>query len=88
MFVIQADPFNRSGIATCIVAAMTSNTSLAEHPGNVFVPATASGLERDSVVNVTQVASVDKGSLRETVGALPGYLVDEVDRGLRLVLSL
>jgi mRNA interferase MazF len=86
--VIQADPYNRSKLATVIVAALTSNTRLAEMPGNVFVPAAAAGLPKDSAVNVTALATVDKADLKGPVGSLPGTLLDELGRGLRQVLSL
>ena len=86
--VVQADPFNASRIATVIVAVVTSNTQLAEHPGNVFVPAAASGLSKDSAINVSQLVTLDRGALSESVGALPHYLLSEVDAGLRIVLDL
>jgi mRNA interferase MazF len=86
--VIQGDRFNRSNIATCVVAILTSKTANAEAPGNVFVPASVSGLARDSVVNITQLITVDKGRLDEPIGTLPGYLLAEVSAGLRLVLDL
>lgn len=88
VLVVQSDPLNRSLLATCVVASLTSNTALAEHPGNVFVPAGASGLGRDSVVNVSQVSTIDRADLSDEAGALPSYLLEEVDRGLRLVLAL
>jgi len=86
--VIQSDRFNRSNISTCVVAIMTSNTARADVPGNVFVPASASGLARDSVVNVTQLVTLDTSRLGEHVGTLPAYLVAELSAGLRLVLDL
>ncbi len=86
--MVQADSVNRSRLATCVIASLTSNTALAEHPGNVFVPAGSSGLGRDSVVNVSQVSTIDRGDLIEEAGELPPYLLEEVDRGLRLVLAL
>jgi mRNA interferase MazF len=86
--VVQADAFTRSALATVVVVALTSNTALAEYPGNVFVPARVSGLAKDSVVNVTQVATVDESALSDPVEVLPSYLVDEVSAGLRLVLAV
>jgi mRNA interferase MazF len=67
---------------------LTSNTALAVMPGNVFVPATASGLPRDSVVNVTSMVTLDEDDLTEMVGRLPSHLQTEVDQGLRRVLDL
>jgi mRNA interferase MazF len=86
--VVQADAFNASRIGTVIVAAVTSNTALATLPGNVFVPAAASGLAKDSVVNVSALVTLDKKDLDEPVGRLPARLMAEVDEGLRLVLGL
>ena len=67
---------------------ITSNTGLAAMPGNVFVPATASGLPKDSVVNVTALVTLDKADLDDAVGQLPPALMNDVDRGLRRVLGL
>ncbi|WP_382306888.1 type II toxin-antitoxin system PemK/MazF family toxin [Herbiconiux sp. UC225_62] len=88
VLVMQADRFNQSAISTCVVLTITSKTALAEQPGNVFLPSTASGLTKDSVVNVTQLSTVDKEDLRDRVAEIPSYLLDEVERGMRLVLAL
>ena len=88
VLIVQADPFNESKIATVIVAAITSNTSLAAAPGNVTLSRRASGLPKPSIVNVSQVATVDKGRLTARVRALSKDLMDSVDEGLRLVLSV
>ena len=57
-------------------------------PGNVFLPAIASGLPKDSVVNVTALVTLDKTDLDEAVGHLPASLLNDVDRGLHRVLGL
>ncbi|HEY2390157.1 MAG TPA: type II toxin-antitoxin system PemK/MazF family toxin [Candidatus Angelobacter sp.] len=88
VLIIQADSFNRSGIRTVIVAVITGNLRLAELPGNIFLPAQKNGLPRDSVVNVSQLITLDHSFLTEEVGKLPGPLMAEVDAGLRLVLQL
>jgi mRNA interferase MazF len=88
VLVIQADPFNASRLATTLTAVITSNTALAAMPGNVFLPAAATGLPRDSVVNVTALITVDKDDLDEPIGPIPDYLMQDVDRGLRQVLGL
>ncbi|MDM4764268.1 type II toxin-antitoxin system PemK/MazF family toxin [Galbitalea sp. SE-J8] len=54
VLLISADPFNRSALSKVVVAVISSNTALAAHPGNVFLPAASTGLPKDSVVNVTQ----------------------------------
>lgn len=88
VLVVQADAFNASTIATVVVAALTSNTALARYPGNVELAAELSGLTRDCVVNVTAIQTLDRDDLDEPVTHLPTWLMDEVDRGLRLVLAL
>jgi mRNA interferase MazF len=86
--VVQAEPYNRSKLRTVVVAVLTTNQRLAAMPGNVFVPASLTGLHADSVVNVTQLVTIDRMDLEEQVGAVPNWLMDEVDRGLRRVLAL
>ena len=88
VLVIQADPFNASRLATTLAAVVTSNTALAAMPGNVFLPAAATGLPRDSVINVTALVTVDKDELDEPIGQVPDYLMQDVDRGLRQVLGV
>ena len=88
VLLIQDDTFNQSRIGTVIVAAITSNTRLAEAPGNVLLEFGVSGLDKDSVVNVSQLLTIDKTFLTERVGALPDYLQESVDEGLRTVLYL
>jgi mRNA interferase MazF len=88
VIVVQADPFNASRLSTTIAAVITSNTGLAAMPGNVFLPAAATGLPKDSVVNVAALVTLDKTDLEEPVGQLPTSLMNEVDRGLHRVLGL
>jgi mRNA interferase MazF len=88
VIVIQALPYNVSRLATVVVAVITSNTSLAAVPGNVFLPAAATGLPRDSVVNVTALVTLDKVDLEGPVGQAPGELMREVERGLRRLLGV
>ena len=86
--VIQSDLFNRSAIQTVIIAVCTSRLDRAGAPGNFLVSAAQSGLPRDSVVNVSQLFTVDRSTLTEQVGNLPARLVKLLDEGLRLVLAL
>jgi mRNA interferase MazF len=86
--VLQSDVFNRTKIGTIIVAIVTSNFRLAEMPGNVFVSKDESGLDMDSVVNVTQLFTVDKNDLFDFRGRLGSGKLREVRDGLRLVLEL
>lgn len=86
--IVQADSFNRSALQTVVVVGVTTNLRLAAMPGNVFVAASTAGLSQDSVVNVTQLVSVDGQYLDERIGSLPRHLLDDVERGLRQVLHL
>jgi mRNA interferase MazF len=88
VLVVQADSFNRSGIQTLIVAVITSNLRLAEAPGNVLLPASTSGLPKDSVVNVSQLITLDRSFLTEVVGIISGRVLASIEDGLRLVLNL
>jgi mRNA interferase MazF len=86
--IVQSDAFNRSRIRTVIAVVLTANLRLVDAPGNVLVPAKASGLPRDSVANVSQVLTLDKEFLTELAGRLKGPVLSDVDSGLRLVLGL
>ena len=86
--VIQSDSFNESRINTVVVAAITSELKLAVAPGNVFVGQGVSTLPDDSVVNVSQVLTVDKRLLTENVCKLPEEVMHTIDDGMRLVLGL
>lgn len=88
VLVIQSGPFNVSRLNTTIAAVITSDTALAAMPGNVFLPAYASGLPKDSVVNVTALVTLNKTDLEAPVGHLPESLMEDVNRGLRRVLGL
>jgi len=88
VLIVQSDDFNRTGIATVIVASLTSNLTRATAPGNVVVSERETGLPRRSVVNITQTAAIDRSLLIERVGSLPGRRMAEVDTGLKLVLGL
>lgn len=86
--IVGADPYNRSRLRTVIVAVITTNAQLAMLPGNVAVAADVTGLPDDSVVNVTQLATVDRHALEERVGALPDWLMAQADAGLARALAL
>ena len=88
VLIVQADSFNRSRIKTVIVAVITKNTALAAAPGNVLLPAGASGLPLDSVLSVSQIITVDKLLLTEHVGSLPAQYMTQVEAGLRLAIAL
>lgn len=86
--IVQSDAFNRSRLRTVIAVVLMTNLRLVEAPGNVLIPAKASGLPRDSVANVSQVITVDRDFLLERAGRIRGDLMKDLHRGLRLVLGL
>lgn len=87
VLVVQGNAFNRSRIATVLVVPLTSNLRLANAPGNVVLPARASGLPRESVANVSQLIAVDRDLLSERVGHLSADLLLTIFAGVDLVLG-
>ena len=88
VLVVQSNDFTESRIQTVIVAVITSNLKLAAAPGNVACKRRQTRLSKDSVVNVSQLYTIDKNFLTGKVGVLPTVLFKQVEDGLRLVLSL
>ena len=88
VLIVQADDFNRSRLRTVLAAAITSNLALAHAPGNLLLSRRSAGFERESVVNVSKVVTVDKRFLIEPAGTLSGSQLRQVEEGLRLVLAL
>ncbi|MCB0976931.1 MAG: type II toxin-antitoxin system PemK/MazF family toxin [Acidimicrobiales bacterium] len=84
----SADRFNRSAIDTVLGVAITSNLALAAAPGNVRLPKGAAGLSKASVVNVSQLVTLDRSQLVERLGRVTDVQLSKVDAGLRLVLEL
>ena len=88
VLIVQSNEFNESAIRTSICAVLTSNMQLANAPGNVRVTRRATGLPQESVVNVSQLVTLDKHRLTEKVGRLPAESLRDVEAGIRLVLAL
>jgi mRNA interferase MazF len=85
--VIQSDPFNESPLSTVMVAVVTPNLRLTGAPGNILLEKHESRLPRDSVINVSQILTVDKSFLTELVNPLRSEIMTRVDAGLKLVLA-
>jgi mRNA interferase MazF len=83
--VIQNDLFNRSRINTVVVCVITSNLRRAAAPGNVLLEKDEANLEKRSVVNVSQIFTVDKGDLVEKIGTLSPQRVRQILDGVRLL---
>ena len=88
VLIVQTDAFNRSRLHTVIAVALSTNLRLVDAPGNVLIPAKASGLKKDSVANVSQVITVDREFLMELAGRVRGSFLKDVENGLRLILGL
>ena len=88
VLVVQANSFNESRISTILVVVVTSNSALAQAPGNVRISKTDSSLSKTSVVNVSQLLTIDRQFLTERVGKLPGRVMERINEGLKMVLSV
>ncbi len=88
VLIMQSDMVNRSRIRTLVALVLTTNLRLVDAPGNVLIPAEASGLPKDSVANVSQVFTVDRTFLAKPIGRIRGELLRNVEDGLRLILDL
>ena len=88
LLIVQSDDFNRSKIRTVIAVVITSNLRLATAPGNVLLPRKSSGLPKKSVANVSQMITIDKSFLTKKSGILPSEFLQEIETGIRLVLTL
>ena len=83
--VVQNDLFNHSRLATVVVCLLTTNLRLASAPGNVLLNMGEANLSRQSVVNVTQLYTVDKADLTEWIGGLSENRVRQIVAGIRLL---
>lgn len=86
--ILSADQYNRSRLQTVTVVVVTTTAQLAALPGNVPIPADLGVLEMDSVINVTQIATIDREALEERMGAIPDWLLTQLDAGLQRALGL
>jgi mRNA interferase MazF len=87
--ILQENWLLATDIHTALVVPVTSNTALEAFPGNVLLPAEASGLDKDSVAVVSQVGPVDRTFLNPfPAGSLPAYLMNDIGAGVRLVLGI
>lgn len=85
--VVQSDLVNRSRIGTTVVCAITSNLRLGEAPGNILLQHGEGGLPRPSVINVSQILTLDKAELTELIGQLSPARIREIQAGLGIILG-
>ena len=86
--VIQNNLFNQSRINTVVLCALTSNLKRAKAPGNVLLLKGEGNLKKESVVNISQVITVNKSDLVERIGTLPTGRIREILEGIRLLTEL
>ena len=85
--IIQNNLFNRSRINTVVVCVLTSNLRRANSPGNVLLEAGEADLPEQSVVNVSQILTIDKSQLGEEIGTLSAERFLQILDGIRLVVE-
>jgi len=85
--VVQNNVFNGSRLGTVVVCALTSNVKRAAAPGNVLLKKGEANLKKESVVNITQMVTVDKSDLIERIGTLSPARVREIVDGVRLLIE-
>ena len=88
VLIISDDSFNQSKIRTVLAVSLISNLKLRRAPGNLFLTAQETGLSRDSVLNVSQIVTLDKEFLGSRIGRLTEDVLENVESGLKLVLGL
>ncbi len=88
VLVQQSNLFNKSRIHTTIVISITSNLTLIDAPGNVFLDKGESGLPKDGVINVSQISTIDKQRLIEKIGVITKITEEKINNGVELILGL
>ena len=88
VLIIQSDSYNRSKINTVICVMISSNIELASHPGNLLLEKSISGLDKQSVINFSQIATLDKTDLTEYVSMLSKSILVKVNHCLKLLLEI
>ena len=87
ILVIQNDAINRSNIKTIVCALITSNISHSQVPGNILLEKSISGLEKTSVVNFSQIFTVDKTRFTDFVSMLPKKYIEMINESIRYIFN-
>ena len=87
VLIIQNDVFNRSEIRTTICAVITSNMKLAQMPGNITIEKGVSGLDKTSVINFSQIATIDRTRLLEQIAMLPKKYIEKINESIRYIFD-
>ena len=86
--VLQNDFFNNSNINTTIVIPLSSNSLLADIPGNIFIEKKYSKLKKDSVILFSQIGVIDKQRLIEKISKLNSNIMEQIERNISFILGL
>jgi len=87
VLIIQNDLFNRSDIRTMICAVITSNMKLAQMPGNITLEKGISGLDKTSVINFSQIATIDRTRLIKQISMLPKIYIEKINESIRFIFD-
>jgi mRNA interferase MazF len=85
--IVQGNPVNRSRIATAVCVPLTGNLRWVDAPGNVLLPHEVTGLPKDSVANASQIVTIDRALLTESVSRLPPNYLAQVLSGIDVILD-
>jgi mRNA interferase MazF len=88
VLIIQSDMLNRSSVSTVICAAITSNLALEKAPGNIRLEKGVSKLEKTSVINFSQIVTIDKSYMHEYVAMLPKSVMTQIDQSIKTVFDI
>jgi mRNA interferase MazF len=88
VLIVQSDKFNESNINTIVCVAISSNVKLREAPGNLFLTKAESGLDKDSVVNFSQIITIDRVFLTEFIGSVRGSTINKIKNRIHIIFDL
>ena len=85
--IVQNDAFNKSNINTVVACMLTSNVKLASSPGNILLGKGEANLPKASVVNVTQILTLNKSDLKQKIGQLQKEKINQIIDGIEFLLK-
>ena len=85
--VVQGNGYNHSKIGTTVVCGITSNLKRAQYPANVRLEKNEANLPKESVINISQLHTVDKEFLQDKIGSLSRERIQEIIKGIRILLD-
>ena len=88
VLIIQSDDYNSSNLNTVICAVVTSNLRLAKVPPNILLEKAISHLQRTSVINFSQILTIDKSFLIQMVSMLPKQFIQSINGALKTILDI